>query len=203
MKKLKFLVAGAVVAVALVAVGALAAWIVMQTISINNNVTGIATQQTSNLAVTPTSAIWSVTAAGPGEGAFGRLKVANSGATSSRFSLAAAHTNATVAAGTKLRVVDISAEATCPSCDCHQDLNPDGTQKALFDPTKDVEVYYGTAAAFVLGDPTAGQQTGDIAVSPGSSKFLCFSVMFPTPGNSALSGLTSVTTLTLTGDPGP
>jgi hypothetical protein len=200
MKRMKM-----VVAIALVAVGALAAWLVTTQLSINNNVFNTGSAQASIMSGSPTSTIWpAVLSAGPGTIAQGELDLNNDGSAAAdnlRFAGELTNTDALLAAGVNLRIgsCGVATIGSTPSgCPCDFPYhNADGTTRAL---TNDTEVYAGTlagAAGKLFGDKTTGQQTGDRLLDFNKKEHFCYSVVLPLSAPTSLAGKSNTTVVNI------
>lgn len=133
---------------------------------------------TLDLVGSATPTLLSVTNMAPGDVAYAPLTLTNGGSLDLRWAMTSARGGDTAFADAL--GLDVVQSATCDA----------GTDFAT-------PLATGTAGStFVLGDPTAGADTGDQALAPAATTPLCFRATFPLSAGNALQGKSSTVTLT-------
>ena len=170
---------------ALLSLSALALFTDTDSVGTNSFATG-----SISLTTTPTATIWSAVTTGlPGDKATGSLTVTNAGSLSLRYAVTGSNTDTTLAGAMNLRI----ALKAGGSCDFPYHLD-NGTNTTL---TDDTQLYSGLlSTAALMGDTTAGNDTGDRMLAASANEVLCFAVVLPDTATNTVNGLTNVTTFT-------
>ena len=175
----------ALAAFSIIAVG-VAVWIVQDHDELGGNSFDTADAHVIDLDFTPTSVIWPAVVDGePGASSYGEVRVNNNSVSeNTNFAATVSNTNTTLAAGLTARVTSfpVGTDATCALT-----LNPDGTPTSL--QVGEVDRY----AAGTL-DVVGTMFSAGGLIPFGSFREYCVSVVFPTPGDTALENMVNVTT---------
>jgi hypothetical protein len=137
-----------------------------------------------DIAVSPTTALVTMTNMAPGDEVTNPLTVSNSGALQLRYAMTSTTTE-NVLAGQLVMTIK-SGVIACTN--------------AGFDVPGSTVVYQGslgnTTGANIFGDPATGAQAGDRVLNAGANEELCFNVTFPADSGGGFAGLTTTATFT-------
>jgi spore coat-associated protein N len=154
----------------------------------NDTVTGnsVATG-TVDLGVAPASAAWGVGAVAPGWSDTYAIQVNNLGSLGLRYAVTSSSTNVDGKGLAGQLDAAVSTAGSVPACS-----GADFVTSPL---------YSGKLSGLVLGNPAAGQQSGDRAVSAASGEVLCVKLSMPkTVADNAFQGAETFTTLTFSSE---
>lgn len=179
----KFIICGAVLAaLAVVAVG-YGIWKLNDVDTVNNNQFTTGSALTVNMTASPTAVIWpAVVNAQPPAQAFGQLSITNGGPGAAWVSMTSTHTDATLAAGLRLRILHLGGGA------CSNLYEADGSTPTAR-PT-DTQIYEGPLSTALFGSNALGLQAGDINFALGTRNY-CFGVSLPASAPITLAGKTN------------
>lgn len=126
----------------------------------------------------------------PGDSTTDDVVVSNVGTAQLRYAVTTASTNADGKALRDVLTLTIkTVDATTPGVPCDN-----------FDGTTLVSATALGASAASLGDPAAGDDSGDRTLDAGSSETLCFRVSLPSGTTSTYAGATTTTTFTFSAE---
>ena len=137
------------------------------------------------IGVSPASALITFSNMLPGDSTTGTLTVTSSGTSQLRYAMTTAATNADAKAlRDQMTLVIKTKDTATAGCTTF-----DGTQ-----------LYTGTLAAALIGDPTAGAQAGDRTLAGAASEVLCFRAALPSATGNAFQGATTTATFTFSAE---
>jgi spore coat-associated protein N len=146
---------------------------------------------TVDLSGSPTTAVVSATGMVPGNTVTAPMTVTNSGSLALRYAVTSTINNTagsiSLAAQLKLRIR--SGVSSCVTASFDADAG--GVNEYGGAGGADLGSVGGTN---LIGDPTAGNQTGDRSLAAGASEVLCVQVALPSSTSSTYSGLSSTAT---------
>ena len=137
------------------------------------------------IGLSPASALITFSGMLPGDSTTGALTVTSSGTSQLRYAMTTSATNADAKALRDQMTLVIKTKDTA-TAGC---TNFDGTQ-----------LYTGTLAAALIGDPTAGAQAGDRTLAGAASEVLCFRAALPSATGNAFQGATTTATFTFSAE---
>ena len=140
------------------------------------------TTGTIDIAVSPASAVLTASNMMPGDTANGTLTVQNNGTGTLRYAMTTAATNAdSKDLRDQLTLVVKTKDTDTAGCG-----NFNGTQ-----------LYSGSLAAALFGDPASGGQGGDRTLAGAASEVICFRTTLPLGTGNAFQGAATTATFTL------
>jgi hypothetical protein len=140
------------------------------------------TTGTIDLTASPASALLTSSALMPGDSVNGELTIANAGTGDLRYAMTSSSTDA----DGKHLATQMSLVVKTLGTDC-----------ATFDGTT---LYTGSLSSAAIGDPTAGADTGDRALSAGTNEHLCFRASLPLATGNTAQGAATTTTFTFSAE---
>jgi spore coat-associated protein N len=182
-KKLLATIAVLALLVSVVSISVLALFTDTQSVGNNTFSTG-----TVDISTSPTTALVTYSDMAPGDEVTNPITVSNDGTLELRYAVTSTTTEDTLAAQLDLTIK--SGVTTCTNAG----FDTDGT---VVYATGDLG---STAGIDVVGDPTAGADTGDRTLAASANEVLCFNVLLPSSTNNTFQGLTTTATFAFQGE---